>query len=125
MRKLSLATVPVLVLGLTSTAEAKAPPKGKYDCVIGSSQQLFGSVKIQSGGKYRYTRSGKTGTFTAGKKLRRFGDSGGVGTLGYSIRFKGGGLNKYKGYWFTSTTGTHEIALENPKNGIESIYCDD
>lgn len=126
MRKLSLAAALILLLGFTSTAEAKAPPKGKYDCVIGSGSLLFGSIKIQGGGKYRYSRFGKSGKFVAGKKLRKFGGTAsGGGALGYSIRFRGGGLNKYKGYWFTSTTGTHEIALENPKNGVVSIYCDD
>lgn len=124
MRTRSLALTLLLILGFTSAAEAKAPPKGTYDCVIGDSRQLFGSVKIKGAGKYRYSRFGKTGKFTAGTKRRRFGDSGGVGTLGYSIRFKGGGLNKYKGYWFRSTTGDYEIALENPRTGIESIYCD-
>jgi len=43
----------------------------------------------------------------------------------YSIRFTSGPLNRYKGYWFTSSTGTHEIALENPRDGFVSIYCDD
>jgi len=128
--KLAAAAVMSLAIAMAvpSAGYAKSPPKGTYECVIGASHQLFGNIKVRGGGKYRYSRPGKTGKIgktVAGKKLRRFGDSGGVGTLGYSIRFKGGGLNKYKGYWFTSTTGTHEIALENPRNGIESIYCDD
>lgn len=126
MRKLSLLATLVLALGLAPAAEAKSPPKGTYECVIGSGNILFGSVKIQGGGKYRYSRFGKTGKFVAGKKLRKFGGTAsGGGALGYSIRFSGGGLNKYKGYWFKSTTGTHEIALENPRDGFVSIYCDD
>ncbi len=122
-RRLTLALTACLAAAVVAApaAQAKNPPKGKYECVIGSSSLLFGDIKILSGRKYRYSRSKKVGTFTAGKKMRTF--SG--GTRGYTIRFKGGGLNKYKGYWFTSTTGTHEIALENPRSGFVSIYCDD
>ena len=78
-------------------------------------------MRIKAGGKYKYSRSGKAGKFVAGKKKRTF--SG--GTRGYSIRFKGGGLNKYKGYWFTSTSGRHEIALARPGSTFINIYCDD
>ena len=34
-------------------------------------------------------------------------------------------MNKFKGYWFTSTTGTHEIALARPGSDFINIYCDD
>ena len=108
------------------SAQAKSPPKGTYYCVIGSGSQLFGSIKIKGGGEYRYSRFGKTGKFVAGKKLRKFGGTAsGGGAYGYAIGFRGGGLKNFKGYWFTSTTGTHEIALKNPKDDVVSIYCDD
>jgi hypothetical protein len=123
-RLAALAVSSLLLLALVApAAQAKAPPKGTYECVIGSSSLLFGSITIKSGGKYRYSRFGKTGTFKTTKTQKTF--SGGHVT-GYGISFKGGGLNKFKGYWFTSTTGTHEIALAKPKPGaIVSIYCDD
>ena len=107
---------------LAPAAQAKSPPKGTYECTIGFSNQLFGSIKIRAGGKYRYSRFGKTGTFKAGKTKRKF--SGGR-LSAYPISFKGGGLNRFKGYWFTSTTGTHEIALARPGSSYQNIYCDD
>ena len=36
---------------LAPAAEAKSPPKGTYECVIGANNQLFGDVKIKGGGK--------------------------------------------------------------------------
>jgi len=108
-------------LALPSAAAAKSPPKGTYECVIGANTQLFGSIKVKGGGKYRYSRFGKTGKFKTGKKKRKFSGE----TKGYPISFKGGGLNKYKGFWFTSTTGTHEIALAGPGRSFINIYCDD
>jgi len=122
IRLVALVAVAALLLVPITPAQAKPPPKGKYECVIGSGSTLFGNIKILGGGQYKYSRFGKKGTFKAGKKKRSF--SGG-NVSGYSIRFIGGGLNKYKGYWFTSSTGTHEIALENPRDGFVSIYCDD
>ena len=110
-------------LAIPSAAQAKSPPKGTYECVIGSARILFGDIVVKRGGKYRYSRFGKTGTFKAGKKLRTQPGTG--GTRGYSISFKGGGMNKFKGYWFTSTTGTHEIALARPGSDFINIYCDD
>lgn len=118
-----LAVIGLLVTAmLAPAAQAKSPPKGTYECVTGFSNQLFGSIKIKAGGKYRYSRFGKTGTFKAGKSLKKF--SGGR-VDGYPISFKGGGLNKFKGYWFTSTTGTNEIALARPGSDYQNIYCDD
>jgi len=116
-----VAVVAALALTLVPGAEAKAPPKGKYECTIGGNM-LFGTITIKGKKKYRYSQSGGNGRFVAGKRLRKF--SGGNVT-GYSIRFKRGGLAGYKGYWFTSSTGTHEIALANPRDGFISIYCDD
>ena len=118
----SIALCLAAALAIPSAAAAKSPPKGTYECVIGANTQLFGSIKIQKSGKYRYSRFGKTGTFKAAKKLGKF--SGGR-VSGYAISFKGGGLNKFKGYWFTSTTGTHEIALARPGSDFVNIYCDD
>lgn len=113
----------VVIAGVPTAAQAKSPPKGKYECVIGSATILFGDIQVKSGGKYKYSRFGKTGTFKAGKRLRTIAGTG--GTRGYTISFKGGGLNKFKGYWFTSTTGTHEIALARPGSDFVNIYCDD
>jgi len=108
------------VAALAPAAEAKSPPKGTYECVIGANTQLFGDVKIKGGGKYTYSRFGKTGTFKTGKTKKKFSGE----TKGYPISFKGGGLNKFKGFWFTSTTGTHEIALHRPGSDFINIYCD-
>ncbi len=115
-------TVLLATTALAPAAEAKSPPKGTYECVIGSNTILFGNVKIKGGGKYRYDRFGKTGTFKAGKSKRTFSNGS---VSGYTISFKGGGLNKFKGYWFTSSTGTHEIALARPGSTFINIYCDD
>ena len=106
---------------LAPAAQAKSPPKGTYECTIGFSNQLFGSIKVKAGGKYKYSRFGKTGTFKTGKTKKKFSGE----TKGYPISFKGGGLNKFKGFWFTSTTGTHEIALHRPGSDFINIYCDD
>lgn len=126
MHKLTPLAVLVLLFAFAAPAQAKAPPRGKYECVIGSGSLLFGSITIKGGGKYRYSRFGKTGQFRAGTTKKKFGGTAsGGGAFGYSIKFKGGGLNNYKGYWFTSTTGTHEIALKNPRDDVVSIYCDD
>ena len=119
MRTLSAIGILALVLAFAATAEAKSPPKGRYDCVIGADSQLFGSITIKSKGAYRYSRFGKSGTFKAGRTKKNFS-----GTPAYPIRFKGGGLSRYSGYWFTSKTGTHEIALAAPKSGFTNIYCD-
>ena len=116
------AVVSLAMLGAVApAAQAKAPPKGTYECTIGSANILFGDIKIRAGGKYRYSRFGKTGTYRAGKTKRTFSGT----TKGYPISFRGGGLNRFKGYWFTSTTGTHEIALHRPGSTFINIYCDD
>lgn len=119
--------IPIRVVALTlaavvaggSVAEAKSPPKGKYSCTIGSANSLFGDITIKAGNRYKYSRFGKVGRFDGKNKPRPL--SRGVP---YGIRFKSGGLNHYKGRWYKTTSGTFEIALENPRDGFESIYCD-
>lgn len=102
---------------LPASAGAKSPPKGKYDCVIGST--YFGSITIKSTKSYR--RSGKSGTYWASSKRTSFSD----GRRGYRLTFKTGPFKKYKGRWYKSTTSDiYEIALKNPIDGFESIYCD-
>jgi hypothetical protein len=87
-------------------AAAQAPPTGKYDCVIGSSSTLFGTLTIKSGS--RFSHRGTRGRFThSGKKLR----------------FRGGTLDRMRGRWYRSSSGRYEIALRNPRDDFESIYC--
>lgn len=109
----------VVALLMPAGAQAKAPPKGKYDCTIGGST-LFGTLTIKKGGKY--THRGSKGTFKHGKRTT-FAD----GIKGYKLSFKGGTLNKIKGRWYKATDGTpkgtYEIALKNRGSGFESIYC--
>lgn len=99
-------------------AFAKSPPKAKYECTIGNI--LFGDIQIT--GATTYTRYGKKGTYAAGTKLTRWKDKT---VPGYTIVFKTGPLKNYKGRWYTSKGGVHEIALRNPIDNFESIYCDD
>jgi hypothetical protein len=95
-----------LALLPAGSAQAASPPKGKYDCVIGQNSILFGTLTIK-GGK-RYSHRGEKGKFKAkGKKLR----------------FTSGPLAKIRGRWYKTSTGGAEIALRNPRDGFESIYC--
>lgn len=110
----------VFLLVFAAAAEAKSPPQGKYGCYIDSYYQLFGSININGASGFR--RFGKTGTYTAGKRKRSFA---GGSVKGYPIRFKGGALNRFKGYWYISSGGRHKIALEDPGMGFVSIYCAD
>ena len=118
----SLVVVACLALVAASGAGAKAPPLAKYDCVIGSGNILFGTLAILGSGKY--THRGTHGTFTTGAVLTKFKD----GPVGYTIRFKGGSLNGISGRWYRASAGggkfTYEIALKNPRDNFESIYCD-
>jgi hypothetical protein len=106
-------------LALPAAADAKAPPKGKYECTI--SGMLFGKLAIKGGSKY--TRHGKKGKYSARGGMRTFPD----GVQGWSIKFKSGSLKGFKGRWYKAKDGTpegtYEIALENPLNDFESIYC--
>lgn len=112
----------LLAAGVAASAEAKAPPAGRYDCVIGSSNILFGTLTIK--GATRYTHRGSKGTFSARGGKVTYPDK----IVGYKISFKGGTLDRMKGRWFKATDGTpsgsYEIALRNPGSGFESIYCD-
>ena len=104
-RSLAAACAAALLLPAGS-AQAAAPPKGKYDCVIGASSTLFGTLTIKSGKKY--THRGTKGTFRAN---------------GRKLRFRRGTLGGMRGRWYVATGGTPEIALRNPRDDFESIYC--
>ncbi len=105
----------VVGLGTSAPAHAKAPPKGLYECTIGGT--LFGDVTIT--GATTYKRFGKTGTFSAkGTRVRE----GGV--RAYKISFTKGPFKGFRGDWRKTTDGKYEIALRNPRDDFESIYCD-
>lgn len=112
----------VLTIGLAAPAAAKAPPTGKYDCVIGAGGTLFGTLTIKGGS--RYAHRGSKGQFTAKGSSVTFPDK----IVGYRISFKHGTLNRMKGRWYKASDGTpsgnYEIALRNPGSDFESIYCD-
>src|SRR5689334_5630491 len=116
----SIACVSALAISVGS-ASAKAPPKGKYDCTIGGST-LFGTLTIK--GHNKYTHRGTKGKYVAKGGAVKFDD----GITGYRIKFKGGSLKGMNGRWYHATDGTpagnYEIALRNPIDGFESIYCD-
>ena len=113
-----LASLSVL-FAMPLAAEAKAPPKGKYDCTIGSI--LFGTLTIKGGSKYSHR--GTNGTFTHGKSMKTFHD----GIRGWTLKFKKGDLGGMRGRWYKGNDGTpegtYEIALRNPRDDFESIYC--
>ncbi len=117
---LTITCVAALAVG-ASSATAKAPPKGKYDCTIGGST-LFGTLTIKKGG--HYTHRGTKGHYVAKGGKVNFPD----GITGYRIKFKGGSLKGMNGRWYHAKDGTpagnYEIALRNPIDGFESIYCD-
>ena len=122
-RAATVVTLPVVLAALALTAvpaSAKAPPRGKYDCTIGGST-LFGTLTIKRSG--RYTHRGSTGRYTARGGAVTFPD----GIVGYRIRFRRGTLAGVKGRWYKAKDGTpegtYEIALRNPRDDFESIYC--
>lgn len=105
--------VPVLalacaaVLAFSATASAGPPPRGLYECTISGS--YFGDLKILKDGKYE--RNDEVGKFSfKGRKLN----------------FKTGGFKGFKGRWYMTTgsgPSTPEIALRNPEDDFEDIYC--
>ena len=115
--RLAAAVTALVLLSLPAAAAAKAPPKGTYGCTIGGS--YFGTVKITSSS--RYLRNGKTGRFNAGATKKTWPDKT---VPGYTINFKTGGFKGFKGRWYRSSGGVVEIALRNPVDNFESIYCD-
>jgi hypothetical protein len=97
-------------------ATAQSPPRAKYDCVI--SGILFGTLTIKGGGSY--THRGTKGKFSARSKRVTFPDK----IKGWRLKFRGGTLAGVRGRWYrTSTPGVSEIALRNPIDDFESIYC--
>ena len=116
-----IALLAVILFCLSApVAHAKAPPVGKYDCTIGSGT-LFGTLTIKS--TSRYTHRGSKGTYTHGSTRKRFSD----GIVGWTLRFRKGTLGGMRGRWYKAKDGTpegsHEIALRNPRDDFESIYC--
>lgn len=107
----------VLAVGLCmpAAAAAKAPPTGTYECTIGGA--YFRDVIITGAKTYR--RDGKKGRFTAKGTRTRPG-----GVRAYKISFTTGPFKGYKGDWHRTTDGVNEIALRNPIDNFESIYCD-
>jgi hypothetical protein len=97
-----------LLLPTTAVAAAGPPPRGLYECTIGG--LYFDEVKIKQDNQYE--RFGKTGKF-AGK--------------GRKINFTSGPFKGFKGRWYMADDGggvqTPEIALKNPLNDFEDIYC--
>jgi hypothetical protein len=115
-----LAATVALALTAATPAAAKAPPKGKYDCTIGGST-LFGTLTIKGGGAYRHR--GSTGRYVAKGGQKTYPD----GVVGFDISFRKGTLGGMKGRWYKGKDGTpegsYEIALRNPRDDFESIYC--
>jgi hypothetical protein len=97
-----------LPLSFAAVAAAGPPPGGLYECTI--SGNYFDDVKIKQDNKYE--RFGKTGKF-AGK--------------GRNINFTSGPFKGFKGRWYMADDGggvkTPEIALKNPLDDFEDIYC--
>ena len=97
----------LIVAATVAPAHAAGPPAARYDCVIGSNSILFGTLVIKPGMKYAHR--GTRGTFTVPAPRR--------------LRLKGGDLGGMRGRWYKSTSGRFEIALRNPRDDFESIYC--
>lgn len=104
---LTAVSLAAVALAVASPAHAGPPPLGKYECVIGASQILFGDLFVK-GGK-RYAHRGTKGVFTA--------------ISGKRFRLKGGDLGGMRGRWYRDSSGGIEVALRNPKDDFESIYC--
>lgn len=104
MRRL-LALAAVVAVCAPNVAGAATPPSGRYDCVIGSSSTLFGTLVVK------------------GKTYKHRGTKGRLAGTRKDLRLKGGGLGGMRGRWYRSSTGQHEIALRNPRDDFESIYC--
>lgn len=111
----AICAVAALLAGAPAAAHAKAPPKGTYECTI--SGTYFGTVTITGAKTYR--RSGKSGRYTAKGTTTRPG-----GIRAYRISFTTGPFKSFRGDWRKTTDGTYEIALRNPIDNFESIYCD-
>ena len=108
----------VALFAAAAPALAKSPPKGTYECTIGGI--YADTVKIT--GKTTYKRFGDKGKYKAGDKKKSFHDGA---YNGYTIKFKTGPFEGFKGNWHKGDTGINEIALKNPISGYEDTYCDD
>ena len=117
--RIALTALVLAALVMAPLADAKSPPKKKYQCTI--SGLIYGDLFITGKSSYKFGLDGKykKGTYTAKGKVKS-------GTYkGQSkIRFKTGRLKKHKGRWFKSTAGQYEIALAPPGRTFENIACD-
>jgi hypothetical protein len=102
-------------LALPGAAEAKAPPKGQYKCTTGGKSS--GKLRIRSAGSY--TRRGKKGKFAARGGKQEYDD----GARGWDIKFRTGSFRGLKGRWYKTRNGGIQIALDDPLNKGESVYC--
>ena len=118
-RRIALLALVLAALAPAPLAEAKSPPKGKYQCTI--SGIIYGDLFITGKKTYKFGLDGKY-------KKGKYRAKGKVGSGTYKgqskISFRTGRLKKHNGRWFRSTSGQYEIALKNPESGFESIYCD-
>lgn len=48
----------------------------------------------------------------------------GILVLAFAAAAEAKAKGTYRYSWFTSKTGTHEIALARPGSGFTNIYCD-
>jgi len=98
----------IALLAFVAPASAGPPPAGLYECTI--SGTYFDNLKIKRDGKYE--RFGKTGKFTNPKAR--------------VLKFTTGPLKGFSGRWYVATSSsgkTPEIALRNPLDDFEDIYC--
>jgi hypothetical protein len=104
---LLLAIAALALLAVAAPASAGPPPRGLYECTIDGI--LFGDLTIKKDNKY--LRNGVTGKFSS---------------KGRNLSFNSGGFKGFKGRWYMATGSgpdTPEIALRNPIDDFESIYC--
>jgi hypothetical protein len=107
MRALAPLLAIVAMLAIAAPASAGAPPRGLYECTI--SGTYFGDLTIKKDNKY--VRNGVTGKFTF---------------KGRNLSFPSGGFKGFTGRWYMTTgsgPSTPEIALRNPQDDFEDIYC--
>ena len=108
--------IAVLALGLVAAplAEAKSPPKDKYQCSI-SGVGFYGNLFITGKKTYKFGLDGKykKGTYSAKGKV-----ASGTYKGQYKIRFRTGRLKGHRGRWTR-----YQIALIPPGRSFENIYC--
>lgn len=108
------ATTLLVSLALPTTAAAKLPPSGFYECVLASANQYLGDLKID-GSRYKVNRS-------------KWGEM--KNPSGRKIRFKSGAWKGlFRGEWERAKSvlepGKYivEIELTEIESGYQSSYC--